>query len=130
MSILKADLSLFQNIVGWDFKENFFPVLSEFGEINVHYVDENKDAEEVVLLMHGNPTWGYLYRNMINPLKESGYRVIVPDLPGFGKSDKFSIRYNYTYEGFVDWMSQFVIGLDIKNITLFCQDWGGLKGLR
>ena len=99
MSILKADLSLFQNIVGWDFKENFFPVLTEFGEINVHYVDENKDAEEVVLLMHGNPTWGYLYRNMINPLKESGYRVIVPDLPGFGKSDKFSIRYNYTYEG-------------------------------
>ena len=98
-----------------DFKENFFPVLSEFGEINVHYVDENKDAEEVVLLMHGNPTWGYLYRNMINPLKESGYRVIVPDLPGFGKSDKFSIRYNYTYEGFVDWMSQFVKGLDIKN---------------
>ena len=59
MSILKADLSLFENIVGWDFKENFFPVLSEFGEINVHYVDENKDAEEVVLLMHGNPTWGY-----------------------------------------------------------------------
>ena len=58
MSILKADLSLFENIVGWDFKENFFPVLSEFGEINVHYVDENKDAEEVVLLMHGNPTWG------------------------------------------------------------------------
>ena len=56
MSILKADLSLFENIVGWDFKENFFPVLSEFGEINVHYVDENKDAEEVVLLMHGNPT--------------------------------------------------------------------------
>ena len=60
MSILKADLSLFENIVGWDFKENFFPVLSEFGEINVHYVDENKDAEEVVLLMHGTPTWGYL----------------------------------------------------------------------
>jgi haloalkane dehalogenase len=80
--------------------------------------------------MHGNPTWGYLYRNMINPLKENGYRVIVPDLPGFGKSDKFAIRYNYTYEGFVDWMSQFVEGLDLKNITLFCQDWGGLIGLR
>ena len=80
--------------------------------------------------MHGNPTWGYLYRNMINPLKESGYRVIVPDLPGFGKSDKFSVRYNYTYEGFVEWMSQFVESLDLKNITLFCQDWGGLIGLR
>ena len=80
--------------------------------------------------MHGNPTWGYLYRNMINPLKDSGYRVIVPDLPGFGKSDKFSVRYNYTYEGFVDWMSEFIESLDLKNITLFCQDWGGLIGLR
>ena len=130
MTILKTDLSLFNNIVGWEFKENFLTVASEFGEINIHYVDENQDSDEIALLMHGNPTWGYLYRNMINPLKENGYRVIVPDLPGFGKSDKFAIRYNYTYEGFVDWMSQFVEGLDLKNITLFCQDWGGLIGLR
>ena len=96
----------------------------------IYRVLENQDSDEIALLMHGNPTWGYLYRNMINPLKENGYRVIVPDLPGFGKSDKFAIRYNYTYEGFVDWMSQFVEGLDLKNITLFCQDWGGLIGLR
>ena len=130
MTILKTDLSLFNNIVGWEFKENFLTVTSEFGEINIHYVDENQDSDEIALLMHGNPTWGYLYRNMINPLIENGYRVIVPDLPGFGKSDKFAIRYNYTYEGFVDWMSQFVEGLDLKNITLFCQDWGGLIGLR
>ena len=130
MTILKTDLSLFNNIVGWEFKENFLTVTSEFGEINIHYVDENQGNDEIALLMHGNPTWGYLYRNMINPLKENGYRVIVPDLPGFGKSDKFAIRYNYTYEGFVDWMSQFVEGLDLKNITLFCQDWGGLIGLR
>ena len=67
---------------------------------------------------------------MIDPLIESGYRVVVPDLPGFGKSDKFSVRYNYTYEGFVDWMSQFIENTDLKNITLFCQDWGGLIGLR
>ena len=130
MTILKTDLSLFENIAGWDFEENFVTVSSEFGNINIHYVDENSESNDVVLLMHGNPTWGYLYRNMINPLKESGYRVIVPDLPGFGKSDKFSVRYNYTYEGFVDWMSQFVESLDLKNITLFCQDWGGLIGLR
>ena len=67
---------------------------------------------------------------MIDPLKENGYRVVVPDLPGFGKSDKFSVRYNYSYEGFVDWMSQFIENTDLKNITLFCQDWGGLIGLR
>ena len=67
---------------------------------------------------------------MIDPLKDNGYRVVVPDLPGFGKSDKFSVRYNYSYEGFVDWMSQFIENTDLKNITLFCQDWGGLIGLR
>ena len=80
MTILKTDLSLFENIAGWDFEENFVTVSSEFGDINIHYVDENSESNDVVLLMHGNPTWGYLYRNMINPLKDSGYRVIVPDL--------------------------------------------------
>ena len=71
MTILKTDLSLFENLVGWDFKENFLSVSSEFGDLNIHYVDENSESKDVALLMHGNPTWGYLYRNMINPLKES-----------------------------------------------------------
>ena len=130
MSILKTDLTLFENLNDWKFKENFTTVTSEFGELNIHFVDENSTNDECVLLLHGNPTWGYLYRNMIDPLKDNGYRVVVPDLPGFGKSDKFSVRYNYSYEGFVDWMSQFIENTDLKNITLFCQDWGGLIGLR
>ena len=130
MSILKTDLTLFENLSDWKFKENFTTVISEFGELDIHFVDENSTSDECVLLLHGNPTWGYLYRNMIDPLKENGYRVVVPDLPGFGKSDKFSVRYNYSYEGFVDWMSQFIENTDLKNITLFCQDWGGLIGLR
>ena len=130
MSILKTDLTLFENLSDWKFKENFTTVTSEFGELDIHFVDENSTSDECVLLLHGNPTWGYLYRNMIDPLKENGYRVVVPDLPGFGKSDKFSVRYNYSYEGFVDWMSQFIENTDLKNITLFCQDWGGLIGLR
>ena len=130
MSILKTDLTLFENLSDWKFKENFTTVTSEFGELDIHFVDENSTNDECVLLLHGNPTWGYLYRNMIDPLKENGYRVVVPDLPGFGKSDKFSVRYNYSYEGFVDWMSQFIENTDLKNITLFCQDWGGLIGLR
>ena len=130
MSILKTDLTLFENLNDWKFKENFTTVTSEFGELDIHFVDENSTNDECVLLLHGNPTWGYLYRNMINPLKDNGYRVVVPDLPGFGKSDKFSVRYNYSYEGFVDWMSQFIENTDLKNITLFCQDWGGLIGLR
>ena len=130
MSILKTDLTLFENLSDWKFKENFTTVTSEFGELDIHFVDENSTNDECVLLLHGNPTWGYLYRNMIDPLKDNGYRVVVPDLPGFGKSDKFSVRYNYSYEGFVDWMSQFIENTDLKNITLFCQDWGGLIGLR
>ena len=130
MSILKTDLTLFENLSDWKYKENFTTVMSEFGELDIHFVDENSTSDECVLLLHGNPTWGYLYRNMIDPLKENGYRVVVPDLPGFGKSDKFSVRYNYSYEGFVDWMSQFIENTDLKNITLFCQEWGGLIGLR
>jgi len=130
MSVLKTDLTLFENLSDWKYKENFTTVTSEFGELDIHFVDENSTSDECVLLLHGNPTWGYLYRNMIDPLKENGYRVVVPDLPGFGKSDKFSVRYNYSYEGFVDWMSQFIENTDLKNITLFCQDWGGLIGLR
>ena len=130
MSILKTNLTLFENLSDWEYKENFTTVTSEFGELDIHFVDENSTSDECVLLLHGNPTWGYLYRNMIDPLKENGYRVVVPDLPGFGKSDKFSVRYNYSYEGFVDWMSQFIENTDLKNITLFCQDWGGLIGLR
>ena len=130
MSILKTDLTLFENLSDWKYKENFTTVTSEFGELDIHFVDENSTNDECVLLLHGNPTWGYLYRNMIDPLKDNGYRVVVPDLPGFGKSDKFSVRYNYSYEGFVDWMSQFIQNTDLKNITLFCQDWGGLIGLR
>lgn len=130
MSILKTDLTLFENLSDWKYKENFTTVMSKFGELDIHFVDENSSSDECVLLLHGNPTWGYLYRNMIDPLKENGYRVVVPDLPGFGKSDKFSVRYNYSYEGFVDWMSQFIENTDLKNITLFCQDWGGLIGLR
>ena len=130
MSILKTDLTLFENLSDWKYKENFTTVMSEFGELDIHFVDENSTSDECALLLHGNPTWGYLYRNMIDPLKDNGYRVVVPDLPGFGKSDKFSVRYNYSYEGFVDWMSQFIEKTDLKNITLFCQDWGGLIGLR
>ena len=130
MSILKTDLTLFENLSDWKYKENFTTVMSEFGELDIHFVDENSTSDECALLLHWNPTCGYLYRNMIDPLKENGYRVVVPDLPGFGKSDKFSVRYNYSYEGFVDWMSQFIENTDLKNITLFCQDWGGLIGLR
>ncbi len=84
----------------------------------------------VVLLMHGEPSWAYLYRKVIPALVAKGHRVIAPDLIGFGRSDKPALRTDYTYEGHVAWMSEWLTALDLTDITLFCQDWGGLIGLR
>jgi haloalkane dehalogenase len=84
----------------------------------------------VVLLLHGEPSWSYLYRKMIPPLVSAGLRAVAPDLIGFGRSDKPVDRAAYTYQRHVDWMAGFVAELDLRDATLFCQDWGGLIGLR
>ena len=83
-----------------------------------------------VLLLHGEPSWSFLYRKMIARLVAQGHRVVAPDLVGFGRSDKPTEREDYTYEAHVKWMSDWLVANDLKNITLFCQDWGGLIGLR
>lgn len=94
-------------------------------------MDEGPAEGEVVLLLHGEPSWSYLYRTMIPPLVEAGYRVIAPDLPGFGRSDKPAAQSDYTYQRFVDWMrAALFTKLNLTGITLVCQDWGGLIGLR
>jgi haloalkane dehalogenase len=80
--------------------------------------------------MHGEPSWSYLYRKMIPPLAAAGCRVIAPDLIGFGKSDKPSKMRDYSYQRHVDWITSFIEKLDLRGITLFCQDWGSLIGLR
>ena len=96
----------------------------------MHYVDEGPADALPVLLLHGEPSWSYLYRHMIPPLAAAGHRVIAPDLIGFGRSDKPVRTRDYSYAGHVDWMRQFVETLDLTGITLFCQDWGSLIGLR
>jgi haloalkane dehalogenase len=97
----------------------------------MHYLDEGPtDASEIVLLLHGEPSWSYLYRKMIPPLARAGLRVIAPDLIGFGKSDKPVDQSAYSYQQHVDWLDEFIIKMNLKDITLFCQDWGGLLGLR
>lgn len=96
----------------------------------MHFVDEGSREGDVVLLLHGEPSWSYLYRHMIPPLAKAGYRVIAPDLIGFGKSDKPGRKSDYSYAGHVGWMRQFIESLDLADITLFCQDWGSLIGLR
>ncbi len=83
-----------------------------------------------VLLMHGEPSWSFLYRKVVAALAAKGHRAVAPDLVGFGRSDKPAERSDYTYERHVRWMSDWLTSLDLRNITLFCQDWGGLIGLR
>ena len=104
---------------------------AEGGTLRVHYLDEGPTDADPVLLLHGEPSWSYLYRHMVPILVEAGHRVVVPDLVGFGRSDKPSERSDYTYARHVAWLSELVFEhLDLRTVTLFCQDWGGLLGLR
>ncbi len=98
--------------------------------LRMHYVDEGDPSAAPVLMLHGEPTWSYLYRHMIPACAAGGSRVIAPDLIGFGKSDKPVDKHDYTYQRHVDWVTSFVRALDLTGITLFCQDWGSLIGLR
>jgi len=102
----------------------------EIDELRVHYLDEGPPDAAPVLLLHGEPSWSYLYRTMIPILVAAGHRVVAPDLVGFGRSDKPAARDDYTYRRHVDWMAAVLERLDLRAITLFCQDWGGLIGLR
>jgi len=130
VEILKNDPSDFEGLKEWEYKENFYTLKTGYGDMNIHYIDEGSSSEDTVLLLHGEPDWGYIYRKFIDPLVAAGARVVVPDLPGFGKSDKLSERSSYTYEKYVNWMETWMKDLKLNNITLFGQDWGGLIGLR
>ncbi|MEO9946177.1 haloalkane dehalogenase [Paraglaciecola sp.] len=121
----------FNKISDYQYQANYLSVEdTESGFLNLHYVDEGPKNGEIVLMLHGEPSWSYLYRKMIGPLVCKGYRVIAPDLIGFGKSDKPTKREDYTYQRHLDWVRQVLVQLDLNNITLVCQDWGGLLGLR
>ena len=98
--------------------------------LHMAYVDEGPRDGPVVLLMHGEPSWSYLYRFMIPPCVDAGFRVVAPDLIGFGRSSKPTSLGDYTYQRHVDWTSRWLEELDLKGITLFAQDWGSLIGLR
>jgi haloalkane dehalogenase len=103
----------------------------EGGRLRVHFVDEGPRDGHTVLLLHGEPSWCFLYRHIIPQLVDGGCRVIAPDLVGFGKSDKPSEKSDYTYNRHVDWMQAAIIDhLDVSDATFFGQDWGGLIGLR
>ena len=126
MDILRTPDERFSNLPGYPFA----PHHVEVDGLRIHYVDEGPQSAPAVLMLHGEPSWSYLYRKMIPVLVEAGHRVVAPDLVGFGRSDKPVRREDYTYQRHVDWMRGLVIGLDLRRTTLVCQDWGGLIGLR
>jgi len=128
----------FEGLLDYPFEPHYVVIDADDGSetrLRVHYVDEqpaqNDTSGETVLLLHGEPTWSYLYRHIIPPLVAAGHRCIAPDLVGFGKSDKLTDRFAYTYQAHLDWLREIVFDrLDLNDITLVCHDWGGLLGLR
>lgn len=109
----------------------FAPHHEEVGDgLRMHYVDEGDPAAPPILLLHGEPSWSFLYRKMIPAIVDAGFRAVAPDLVGFGKSDKLANRQDYSYASHVDWMHRFIKAIDLRDATLVGQDWGGLIGLR
>jgi haloalkane dehalogenase len=131
MDVLRTPDARFEGLPDWPYAPRYHEITDADGtRLRMHYVDEGPRDGALVLVMHGEPSWAYLYRHIIAGLVAKGHRVLAPDLIGFGRSDKPASRTDYTYERHVDWMSQWLTGLDLTGLTLFCQDWGGLIGLR
>lgn len=131
MDVLRTPDERFADLVDYPFAPHYLTVTDADGsDLRIHYVDEGPRDAAPILLMHGEPSWSYLYRKFIPDLVARGHRAVAPDLIGFGKSDKPAARSDYTYERHVAWMSDWLTVLDLTDITLFCQDWGGLIGLR
>jgi haloalkane dehalogenase len=133
MDVLRTPDERFAGLQGYPFEPHYVEVpTGDGGTLRVHYVDEGSPhAGERILLLHGEPSWSYLYRKMIPLLEGAGFRVIAPDLVGFGRSDKPAQRQDYTYERHVEWMRAALFDeLDLSGITVIGQDWGGLVGLR
>ena len=131
MKVLRTPDQRFETLPGFDYEPHYTDIPDgDGGTLRIHHVDEGPKDAPIILCMHGQPTWSYLYRHMIEVFKANGLRTIAPDLPGFGRSDKPSAREDYTYNGQVDWMNAWLRENGITGATLVGQDWGGLIGLR
>jgi haloalkane dehalogenase len=126
MEVIRTPEERFKNLPDFPFEAKYL----EVDGIRIHYIDEGPKNQAPILLMHGEPTWSFLYRHMISGLLKKGYRVMAPDLVGCGKSDKPKNKSDYTYALHVYWMTEWLKALDLKKIVMFCQDWGSLIGLR
>ena len=131
MKILRTPDACFEDLRDYPFAPHYTNITTEDGdELRIHHIDEGPTDGPIVLCMHGQPVWSYLYRKMIPYLNGSGMRVIAPDLVGYGKSDKPAALEDYSYERQVAWMGDWLRANDFTGITFFGQDWGGLIGLR
>ena len=131
MEILRTPDDRFVGLPGFPFEPRYVEVDDGAGgRLRMHYIDEGPAAGETVLLLHGEPSWSYLYRKMIPVLTQAGLRAVALDLIGFGRSDKPASREDYTYQAHVDWTRAAIETIGLDDMTLVCQDWGGLIGLR
>lgn len=131
MDVLRTPDSRFEHLVGYPFAPHYVDVTAgDTQPLRMHYVDEGPGDGPPIVLLHGEPTWSYLYRTMIPPLSAAGHRVLAPDLIGFGRSDKPTRIEDYTYLRHVEWVTSWFENLDLHDVTLFVQDWGSLIGLR
>jgi len=131
MDVLRTPDARFANLHGYPFAPRYVDVAaSDTDGLRMHYVDEGPADGAPIILLHGEPTWSYLYRTMIPPLVDAGHRVLAPDLIGFGRSDKPSAIADYTYLRHVEWVTAWFDALDLRDVTMFVQDWGSLIGLR
>ena len=131
MNVLRTPEERFKDIPDFPYQPKYLEVVDEkIGALRVAYIDEGDANQPVVLCMHGEPTWSFLYRKMIPVFLSAGYRVIAPDLIGFGRSDKPTDRDAYSVANYVKWMSDWLNSLELNEITLVAQDWGGHIGLR
>ncbi len=131
MEFVRTPDERFEHLPGWPHAPRHLSVPDgEGGALRMHFVDEGPRAAAPILCLHGQPTWSYLYRRMIPLFTAAGHRVVAPDLVGFGRSDKPTRTTDYSYARHVAWLRSFIEALDLRDVTLVCQDWGGLIGLR
>jgi haloalkane dehalogenase len=130
-AVLRTDAARFAGLADFPFEPRSVTVHdARLGELRMATIDEGRRTAPVALLLHGEPTWSYLYRNIIPHVTAAGFRTVAPDFIGFGRSDKPARRGDYSYDAFVGWLREFIEALDLTRITLVCQDWGGPIGLR
>ncbi len=127
MTALRTPDARFRDLPDYDFAPHY----TEVGDgLRMHHVEAGPADGAPVLMLHGEPTWSYLYRHMVPVFAAAGHRAVAPDLVGFGRSDKPGAVADYSYQSHMDWLTEWLVALDLRDITLVCQDWGSLLGLR